>query len=149
MPDISNHISESPHLLPCTESVILTSSMAPSPTPPVPPVVQTPPPTAPNTGPSDPPPSGGGGIGTIIGIVIGLLLAVILVLVVLVIVFALRKRRRSQEKFSPQPQNEIENPNYESEWTTAHALYIVQANGLRSLGGGCPLSLFPVPPTPG
>ena len=47
--------------------------------------------------------------------------------VALVVVFALRVRRRSREKFSLQPQNEIENPSYESEWTTAHALYTVQA----------------------
>ena len=63
------------------------------------------------------PSGGGGGDGTLaaIGVVVALLVVIVVVVVVLVILFALRRRNKSREKFTPQPRNAIENPNYESE----------------------------------
>ena len=89
MPDmykVSNHISETPYHLPCTESVILATSMLPSPTPPTPP----------NTGSSDPPPSGGdGGSSSTIVIIAGIVTGssvLILLIIIGVILICIRQR---------------------------------------------------------
>ena len=117
-------------------TIVTTSSGDPPVTEPVESIVPGESPAPPNPGPSATSPSSGGSDGTLaaIGVVVALLVVFVIVVVVLVILFALRRRNKSREKFTPQIQNAIENPNYESEELHSQQTLICRQFLERGLG---------------